>query len=208
MELPITFLLKIRQKNLIMKKVIYLLFCLPLLIFTGCDNHDNDCDIDNSTNKVLMLKVDYTTFNLEGVKEFRFDHQTDSFTIVKDYVSPGDFGYIRLIYKELNQQLFYGTIWWDGLGELIYPESFESPEAFESVHSDDAIFPVNGFNCPYQNSFADLDYFNIWLNVQHLEIVRQYLHTNPNQKVQIFAYTPSVGGGDPLEWDYFILMKN
>lgn len=191
-----------------MKKILYFIFLIPLFIFTGCNDDDNNCDIDNSTNKVLMLKVDYNTFNIEGVKELVFSQQTDSFTIVKEYLSPGDFGYIRLIYKELNQQLFYGTIWWDGLGELIYPVSFESPDEYGSVSTDDAIFPIYGFNCPFQNSFAYLDFFNIWLNVQHLEIVRQYLHTNPNQKVQIFAYTPSVGGGDPSEWDYFVILKN
>ena len=191
-----------------MKKILYFLVFISLIIFTGCNDDDNDCNLDNSTNKVLMLKVDYTTFNIEGVKEFVFSQQTDTFTIVKEYLPTKDFGYIRLIYKELNQQLFYGTIWWDGLGELLYPVSFASPDEYSSVSTDDVIFPINGYNCPFQNSFAYLDFFNIWLNVQHLEIVRQYLHTNPNQKVQIFAYTPSVGGGNPLEWDYFVILKN
>ena len=191
-----------------MKKFLYFLVLMPLIIFSGCDDPDNDCDLDNSKNKVLMLKIDCTTFNLEGYKEFNFSQQTDSFTIVSDYYSPSDFGYIRLIYKELNQQLFYGTIWWDGLGEMIFPTSLDAPDNLESVSTDDVVFPINGFICPHQNSNGNLDFFNIWLNVQHLEKVRQYLHTNPNQKVNMFLYTPSVGGGDPLEWDYFVFLKN
>lgn len=191
-----------------MKKILYFLVLIPLFIFSGCDDPDTDCDLDNSTNKVLMLKIDYTTFNLEGVKEFNFSQQTDSFTIVNEYLPPGDFGYLRLIYKELNQQLFYGTIWWDGLGEMIFPVSLESPNDFESVTTNDVIFPLNGFNSVFQYPNTDLDFFNIWLNIQHLKIVRQYLHTNPNQKVNMFVYTPSVGGGDPLEWDYFVFLKN
>lgn len=191
-----------------MKKILYFLVFISLTIFSGCDDHDTDCDLDNSTNKVLMLKVDYTTFNIEGVKEFQFDQQTDTFTIVSDYMSTKDFGYIRLMYKELNQQLFYGTIWWDGLGEMIFPASLDSPENLESVPTDDVIFPINGFNSAYLVFYSDLDFFNIWLNVQHLEKVRQYLHMNPNQTVNMFLYTPSVGGGDPLEWDYFVFLKN
>jgi hypothetical protein len=46
------------------------------------------------------------------------------------------------------------------------------------------------------------------MKVQNLVKVRQFLQSNPNQIVKLFLYTPSVGMGDPLEWDYFIFLKN
>ena len=190
-----------------MKKILCFFVLISFIIFTGC-NDDNDCNLDNSTNKVLMLKIDYTTLNFEGVKEFVFSQQTDTFTIAGQNVNSADDNCIHLVYKELNQLLFFGTMWWEGMGELIFPDSFELPEEYETVSSDDVIFPLNGFNCPYQNSETDFDFLNIWLKIQNLKIVRQYMHTNPNQKVHIFVYTPSLGGGDHSDWDYFVILKN
>ena len=103
-----------------------------------------------------MLKIDYTTLNFEGVKEFVFSQQTDTFTIAGQNVNSADDNCIHLVYKELNQLLFFGTMWWEGMGELIFPDSFELPDEYETVSSDDVIFPLNGFNCPYQNSETDL----------------------------------------------------
>lgn len=192
-----------------MKNILCFLVLIPLVIFSGCDDSDSDHHHENhAKNKVLMLKIDYNTFTLEGYKEFQFDLQTDSFTIVREYQEPSDFGYIRFIYKELNQQLFYGTMWWDGLGNVIYPTALDPIDDFESVTTNDVVFPLNGFTNLFSYNISSMPFFNIWLNIQHLVIVRQYLDSNPNQKVYMFLYTPSVGFGDPLEWDYYIFLKN
>ena len=194
-----------------MNKLCFLFVFTTLIFFTGCN--DCDCDYDDhhhdntETNKVLMLKLDYSTFALEGYKEFNFNQQTDSFNIIVHYLAPVDFGYIQLIYKELNQQLFYGTEVWDGLGHIIFPEYMDPADELESVSTDDVIFPVNGFINIHPYSY-DLPSLNVWLNIQHLEIVRQYLESNPDQKVYILRYKPSQGGGDPLDWDYYIFMRN
>jgi hypothetical protein len=155
-----------------------------------------------------MLKLDYNTFNVLGYKEFQFDQQTDSFSIQLNYEPASDFGYIQLIYKEMNQLLFYGTTVWDGLGHIIFPETMSSPDDLLSVETDDVIFPVNGFKNILPFTYPIVPTLNVWLNIQHLEIVRNYLNANPNQKVQILFYRPSQGYGDPETWSFFILLKN
>ena len=197
-----------------MKKFLHLLVFIPLLFLGSCDqfdwdwNHDHHDDNDPiSSNKVLMLKVDYTTNAFEGGIEYIFRQQTDSFNIDVDYVDPGDFGSIRLTYHELQDTLFYGTIIWMGCGEMIYPSAIDSADQFDVVLTDDVVRPVNCFeNIMYPNSTAN--YTNVWMRVQSLVKVRQYLQSNPNQKVKLFLYTPSVGMGNPLEWDWFIFIKN
>ena len=57
-------------------------------------------------NKVLMLKVDYTTNTFLGGKELVFFANSDSFSITNEYQPPGDFGYLKLYYEEINELLF------------------------------------------------------------------------------------------------------
>jgi hypothetical protein len=197
-----------------MKKILHLLVLIPLLFLGGCDqfdwdwNHDHHDDNDhNSSNKVLMLRVDYSTNTFEGGIEYSYNQPTDSFNIDVDYVDPGDFGSILLTYRELQDTLFYGTIIWMGCGEMIYPTTIDSANHFDVVLTDDVVYPVNGFeNIMYPNTTAD--YSHIWMRVQSLVKVRQYLQSNPNQKVKLFLYTPSVGMGNPLDWDWIIFVKN
>jgi hypothetical protein len=197
-----------------MRKIIYFLALIPLFIFSGCDdcdcnhNTNNDENPRDTINKVLMLKVDYTTLAFEGGIEYVFNQQTDSFTIDIEYVDPGDFGSIQLTYQELNDTLFFGTIIWMGCGEMIIPEALESAGHFDSVLTDDVVSPINGLQNILVDSSPPNSYYNIWMKVQNLVKVRQFLQSNPNQIVKLFLYTPSVGMGDPLEWDYFIFLKN
>jgi len=197
-----------------MKKILIFLAFIPLMILTGCNFCDCDCDCDhnhnnnNTTNKVLMLKVDYTTNNFEGGIEYVYNQQTDSFNIDVDYDPPGDFGSIRLTYHELNETLFFGTIIWMGLGEMITPESLNPPNFFDAVLTEDIVYPSNGFLNIFPDYYTPQDYTNIWMRVQNLVKVRQFLQSNPNQQVKLFLYTPSVGMGDPLDWDWYIFIKN
>lgn len=165
-------------------------------------------------NKVLMLKVDLLTSAFEGGKELTFE-EASAFTIGVDYESPGDFGGIKLKYQELNAPLFEGTIHWMGLGEMSYPE-IDPPSAFSTSeilvmlpgenqreviqYLPDAM-PLDEW--PYQP-----DYETLWSAVSSLHIVRDYRAANPNSKVNFFLYTPSVGVGNPADWDWFIILKN
>ena len=110
-----------------MKTRILLLSLISLLL--GCNSDNVDLNNDAPT-QVLMLKVDYTTHAFEGGTEFGFSKQTGDFTIINEYKEPGDFGSIKLIYKELNEILFFGTIHWMGVGEMTFPKNLKSPKDF------------------------------------------------------------------------------
>ena len=56
-------------------------------------------------------------------------------------------------------------------------------------------------------NFEEEDYLEVWDEVQLLNITREYLKANPNQKVNIYLYTPSVGAGDQFTWKCIIFLK-
>jgi hypothetical protein len=155
-----------------------------------------------------MLKLNYLTFALEGYKEFQFDQSSDSCHILVNSEDEFGYRYIQLIYKELNQQIFYGLEYWDGPGSIIFPENFNIPEDLESIEGNDVVFPVNGFNDLFPYFRPETPTLNVWLNVQHLEIVRDYLDDNPNQKVDMLFFRPEIDGGDETKWSYFVILKN
>ena len=123
------------------------LFVIVLSLLLSCskDNDLKKIQNDQKANKVLMLKVDYTSNTFEGGKELTFTKPTTTFTISNQYKAPGDFGSIKLIYQELNEILFDGTIHWMGLGQMNFPESLQPSVEFDKAKTTDFIYPVNGF---------------------------------------------------------------
>lgn len=192
-------------------KVLLMGLCLTLL---ACSDETTDPVDQVKENKVLLLKVDLATFAFEGGKELSFD-AAESFTLSHEYNAPGDFGDIKLKYQELNAPLFEGTIHWMGLGQITYPQidppaSFSTSEILVQMPGENLREVVN-----YLPAAMPLDewpyapnYNALWGAVSSLHIVRDYRVANPNSKVSFFLYTPSVGGGDPLQWDWFIILKN
>lgn len=177
---------------------------LVILLF-GCDS-ENYSKVETK-NQVLLLKIDYLTNTFESGIEFQFSQQTDDFTIESDYMPPGDFGYIKLKYKELNEPLFEGTIHWMGLGEMNYPNNLLPSEKFNFVTTEDYVYPSNGFEDIFNPQEIDLDYDAPWSTAQKIAKTREYLQSNRSQKVKLFLYTPSVGAGNPEDWDWIIFMK-
>jgi hypothetical protein len=195
------------MKQLKMKRSIPIITLLILSL--SCSKVDlKKINVSQTTNKVLMLKVGYTTNNFEGGKEFTFKNPTQSFTIDSEYHAPGDFGSIKLIYRELDEPLFEGSIIWMGLGKMTFPSDLQAPSTFNSVLTADVVYPVNGFENVFNLHHETYDYKQAWMSVQDLVKVREYLKSNPNQTVKIFLYTPGVGVGNPAEWDWIIYMKN
>ncbi|NUY81145.1 hypothetical protein HUK80_09590 [Flavobacterium sp. MAH-1] len=187
-----------------------LLLMLSLVLLSACTGDDatSSPNIDPVTgNKVLMLKVDYTTNEFEGGTEFTFDEPATTFTVTNEYQEPGDFGWVKLYYDELDTKIFDGEIHWMGLGTLHFPESFEPADSFQHVLTDDYATP-NGFENVFNPSGQEFDYNQPWSHVQGLVKVRQYLQSNPEASAKIFLYTPSVGIGNPADWDWIIILKN
>ncbi|RYG18593.1 MAG: hypothetical protein EOO07_08600 [Chitinophagaceae bacterium] len=193
-----------------MKKFTYL-FLLTTFLFLSCSKIEQIDDMFNpslTANKVLLLKVDYLTNTFEGGKELTFTSSASTFTITTDYKSPGDFGNIKLTYKELDEKLFDGTIIWMGKGQINFPTDLIAPKYFEpQVSSLDFVNPI-GFENIFNPNNQTHNYTPIWSKIQHLPKVREYLKSNPTATVKIFLYTPSVGAGNPADWDWIILLKN
>ncbi len=200
---------KLYLKNLkiipFMKTKFLFLFLNSILYSCSPENVDVNIDAD-APNQILMLKVGYTTNVFEGGTILDFSKQSESFSIISEYVEPCDFGSVKLIYKELNQIIFAGTILWGGLGEMTFPEKLEPAQSFKYVTTNDLHFP-NGFEDVFNPNNSELDYGKAWLSVQGLVKVREFLAENPNQKAKMFLFTPSVGIGNPAEWYWIIYLK-
>ena len=194
-----------------------LLLGLCAALFASC-SEDDAAPVNNppaSDNKVLLLKVDLLTNEFEGGKELVFP-EADGFTITSEYVPPGDFGSLKLMYEEVNQPIFDGTITWMGLGERTYPETLAAAQTFTEIEQAVAM--------PALEDWAYVDYIEdgeevlvdpewvnpqtLWDAIDNLQMVKDYRESNPDANVQFFLYTPSVGVGDPADWDWYIILKN
>lgn len=185
------------------------LLLLAFSILIGCES-DKPSIKKDQINDVLMLKVDYTSNVFEGGKEFDFSRQSDSFTIVNEYKAPGDFGSVKLVYEEINEVLFFGEIHWMGLGKMKFPVKLQPSDEFIFVDTEDYVTPANGFENvfdPNMQRGKNFDYGKVWASVQNLAKVREYLGSAPGQTVKIFLYTPSVGAGNPADWDWIIYLR-
>ncbi|MDD3725495.1 MAG: hypothetical protein PHV83_08225 [Bacteroidales bacterium] len=192
-----------------MKKIILSLITAPFILliiilsFSSCKNID-----ESGVSKVLVLKVDYLTNKFEGGTELTFTKSSPNFNIQPIYISPGDFGNISMIYQDINELLFDGSIVWMGKGYIKYPRNFIPANRFEIVLTSDYVIPKNGFENVFNPNNTNYDYSPIWSSVQSLIKVREYLRSNPNSTAKLFLYTPSVGAGNPEDWDWIIFLKN
>lgn len=164
--------------------------------------------INEPKNNLLLLKIDYVTGKFEGAIEQELTGETnlDSIPIKVNYRAPGDFGDISLNYLPSNQLVFNGSIIWMGKGEISYPQNFRPANNFK--HLDAAISQPDAYR--FQVIFYNLvnnpiDYAKIWNSISKLKIVSEYLRSN--KMIGVFLYTPSVGVGDPADWDWFIVMQ-
>ncbi len=190
-----------------------ILLLLITVLFFNCSKEIIDPPMPESQNDtVLMLKVDFLNEVFEGGKEIMVNEPIADFDVTSNYQEPGDFGGIQLYSANSNTLLFDGTIVWMGLGEVQYPLEIESPANFSTL--EDAIeLPVaDQFENVMYSEFAyypeDMDLSTIWNAIDDLALVKTYRDANPEAKIQMFLYTPSVGDGDSAEWDWMIFMKN
>jgi hypothetical protein len=193
----------------VMRPFTYYILIFIAIMLLGCDSNVNLSDEGkDSVGQVLLLQVDYTTNEFEGGKELRILKKSKELIIIHEYIEPSDFGSIKLMY--LSEPLFEGTIHWMGTGKMTYPEKLEPASYFHVANTFDYIYPVKGFEpiiIPDIYNFEEKDYLEVWSKVQHLKLTREYLKADPNQKVNIFLYTPSVGAGDQLTWKWIIFLK-
>lgn len=190
-----------------MKKLLLHFILITLLI--SCSQTEK---INAQNNKVILLQIDFVTNQFEGGKEISFQATDANFTISSTYQAPGDFGSVQLYYEELNEKIFDGTIIWSGLGEMNYPEIIDAPSIFTTIFPPLALPNTNKFeNVMYSEGAYypdDIKYAEIWEAINQLEVTANYLNSNPNGKIHLFLYTPSVGLGNPSDWNWFVILKN
>lgn len=191
-----------------MKRNFILIATLVFTLFSCSNDETITNEPTDNANKVMVLKVDYLTNQFEGGKELIFDADSYAMTLNNEYVQPADFGSLKLTYAELNETIFDGTIVWNGLGQMTFPQNLLAANQFERVLTADYIVPASGFENVFNPDNITYDYDSVWLHVQGLVKVREYLLSNPTATVKLFLYTPSVGIGNPEEWDWIIIMKN
>lgn len=203
-----------------MKKLFYLLIFTPLLFFTGCDpddcdhHHDNNYNNNNdnnnymNSNKVMVLKLNCITRKLEGGIEYLYNQPTDSFHIDLETEVFDNYNTVRIKYRELDRTLFYGTSLQNGIGQMIIPEAFDPSEYFDTVLTNDFIYPINGFYNIPNDALAQSQYYNLWKPIQKLKKVREYIQENPNQIVTFYLYNTCIGNSSLNEQCWLIFLKN
>jgi hypothetical protein len=203
-----------------MKKIFYLLIFTPLLFFTGCypddcDHHhdfnDNDHNIidRDTTNKVLMLKINCNDFSFDGGIEYIYNQPSNEFNIEINYDVVANNPTVRLKYQELERTLFYGTILQNGIGEMSFPDALDDAQFFDTVETEDFVFPASQLYRLENYGMFTFEYaYMLWQRVQKLVKVREYLQSNPTQKVYFYLYRPNYYNLNPETQYWLIFLKN
>lgn len=184
------------------------LFLLLLGLLGACDNDNDDFYYPDYDNSVVLLKVDYTDYDFEGGSEL-FLHSdfnnSDSLPITVESNSRGDFSDISLYYQPKGELLFYGEVLWLGKGKRKFPSYMHHPERF--LRTDEAIDKPEDEKFQIINPEDGVDYplDSIWNAIDDLAIVSRYLEGG--KKIGVFRYTPSVGVGDPNDWDWYVFLN-
>lgn len=161
-----------------------------LLILISCNKDEVVSKIvekkSSTENKVLILKVDFTTNTFESGKELTFENQTTTFTAIPVVQSnQSDGGYIAVFYQELNEKLFEVNQGFSG--NITFPTDFLSSSSFNILNTLVAIpFPSSGFENIYNPNNQVFDYNLVWQSIASLEKVNQYRLSNPNATVKLF----------------------
>lgn len=186
------------------------MFVLMISLLIGCTDYDDTYIYydHHHHNSVVLLQVNYTDYEFEGGAELFLHSEfndSDTLPIRVDYVPPGDFGSLGLFYEPKNEPIFKGTIVWDGVGKRMYPHNLYRSEKFLILQDPIGMPDGDDFQILFPEEGVDYPLDSIWNSIRHLAIVSRYLESG--KKVGVFRYTRSVGGGDPDEWDWYVLMN-
>jgi len=196
-----------------MKK--YFILLLLVLVFS-CNKKQEATPVNTNpalqpplpSSKILLLKVDYLTHAFEGGKVLNLSQAivtSDSIPVKVQYQPPGDFGDITLSHKLTGDSLFYGGIIWMGKGVMTFPAQLDSSATFVQLGNPVGQPSASRFQLIFNQSPAP-NISSLWSSINKLKTVKEYLIFN--KKIGLFCYTPSVGMGNPADWDWFIFLSN
>lgn len=103
----------------------------------------------------------------------------------------GDRTIRNLHYAEMNALLFKAETKHGGTaGTIQIPEDFRDATFFERTESNDLI-SAQGYKVLTEEELEFRAFENMWLQIQNLSTVREYMTANPDQEVHIISYHPA-----------------
>lgn len=185
-----------------------------VIILAGCSK--NEPKEEELTSSVLLLKVDYKSYEFEGGKEFSFAKNSsldEALPLTVTYETPCDFGYLQVAYKPNGTVIFDGTILRSGMGKINTPKDFSTANGYSRATEPIANVNDTDFEAIFVDITVPLDiYKRIWSSVSNLTVAADYYAKNP--RIGIFLYTPSVGmpadpenpEGSYIGWKWFVVL--
>lgn len=174
--------------------------------FTESDLKESDLHKD-----ILICKVDYLTFRYKGFYALNVSGKTnngDLIPITSEYMSPCDFGFIKLYYRNTGNLLVDGTIVWSGCGQLAFPESFRAGLPLQETISFPGTehFARLGEDGQYVETVSEWEMKHIWQSVSYQKEFQHYFG-NATKKAAVYLYAPSVGLFDPYDAYYLVFVE-
>lgn len=170
---------------------------------------------------ILIAKVDYMSFEYGGFYSMNVtnkQNEGNEIPFLAEYMSPSDFGYIKLYYHDESNLLMDGSIIWAGCGALNFPETFVKGNSSGTYVPEYTMkyglsFPSErisyiGVDGTYAQDVdeSDNDLGYIWQTLSAQEEFMSY-YEQTSKKVAVYLYQPSVGVGDPYEWYYMVFVE-
>ena len=175
------------------------------------DFTESDLQQSDLQKHILISKVDYLTFRYKGFYALNVTNKLNTgneIPFVSQYQAPGDFGYIKLFYRNTNNLLMDGSIIWMGCGNLNFPDHFRAGLPMDNglpYPGQSRISFINdGGHYETVTDERDLQY--IWQSVSRQKEFQHY-YGNSSKKVAVYLYTPSVGIGDPADAYYLVFTE-
>jgi len=174
--------------------------------FTESDLKESDLH-----KNILICKVDYLTFQYKGFYALNVSGKTnneDLIPIISEYMPAGDFGFIKLYYRDTKNLLLDGTIVWNGCGKLSFPESFRAGLPVNETIPFPGMehFARLGENGQSIETAEEEEMQHIWQIVSRQTEFRHY-YGHSNKKVAVYLYAPSIGMFDPDAAYYLIFVE-
>lgn len=182
-----------------MKHILSLLFLG--WIFSGCCNDDVSPIVPE--NSITVLIVDETSNSFEGGKIYTYQNNYPTYNLQVENRPPADAGYIKVHYVEGNEQLYYASQIWMGMGKIIVPSPLTPPHDFERTLTNDYVFlpddAVELTNGPSDKEEVE----KYWAQIQGLKVVREALKQN-NGHVHYFVQLLGAGLTDTNKWVFIV----
>ncbi|MDO5510439.1 MAG: hypothetical protein Q4F57_07065 [Weeksellaceae bacterium] len=181
-----------------------------ILIFASCASDDAP-DPSEVDNRVLLVHVNYTDAQFLGAYEYSFNRDFNTFHTSQYFTEPAgtNHGRLAVYYDEVQSLIFEGEIrFLEEGGHIVQPQPWLGEQQWQFVTTADVVTPAEGFEEIWNIMNVDIDFAGKWNTVQRMQLVREYLQSNPGQKVKALLWTPQIGVGHEADWSIIYMLKN